>query len=225
MKRTSKRDAERVADEAIGPPVASHVSRAYQPSIPMLAPPLSRRDEPTNDDRCTPPDVCAALVDFWPGGIDLDPCSNPWSLINARTRWDKRDDSLAKQWSSALPTIGGSIWLQPPYSMPLPFVRLAVHEWDVRGAEVLALVRHDSTTEAWDLIAQYAAGVCHFADRLHFRLAGEDTGAADFASSLLLLTPSSPEHGGAKGKAKRVQLFDRTFARFGHCYAPIGGAR
>lgn len=213
-------DDEAVADALVGKPIDSATSRAYQPSL-LLAPPLSRGDVATNDDRCTPPDVIGSVLTF-AGVVHYDPCSNPWSLVPALVKHDKRDDSLSKRWSDHVPPLG-FLWLQPPYSDPLPFCRLAVNEHTQRGVEVLALVKHDSSTQWWNVLAENAIAICHFRDRLHFRLAGEDTGAADFASSLLLLprwkrTASTKSPLAARVDARRVQAFNRSFGRFGRCY-------
>lgn len=183
----------------------------HQPELP-IAPPLSRGDDPTNDDRCTPPEVIGAVVSF-ARVVHYDPCSNPWSLVPALVQHDKRDDSLSKRWSDHVPP-RGFLWLQPPYSDPLPFCRLAALEHTTRGVEVLALVKHDSTTKWWRTLSEHAVAILHFDERLHFRLAGEDTGAGDFASSLLLL----PRHGATEA---RVRAFRKHFGRFGRCYGVL----
>lgn len=201
---------------------------AHQPELPSIAPPIGKHDTPTSDDRCTPPNVLACVSDFWPGGIDLDPCSNPWSLVQSRRAWTKRDDALAKRWDEHLPR-GGTLWLNPPFSNPSPFVSrmvLALH--DVNG-EGLLLVRHDSTTEWWQAIEHHADALCLVRERVRFRLAGEDTGQADHATTIAMFTrrtkpylAQSKRHaarGGVGAREARVQAFLRSFDPLGLCVA------
>lgn len=181
--------------------------------IAMLVPPVSKSDEPTSDDRCTPPNVLACVGEFWPAGIDLDPCSNPWSLVKARRAWTKSDDALAKRWCDHVPR-GGSIWMNPPFSNPEPFVSrlvLAIHDVN---AEALLLVRHDSTTAWWQAIEHHADALCLVRDRLRFRLAGEDTGSADHATTIAMFTRRTKPKG---IRDRRITAFVRSFDPLGLC--------
>ncbi len=201
--------------------------------ITMLAPPLKPTDPPTSDDRCTPPDVIGALLAFWPYGIDLDPCSNPWSQIPATNQLDKAHDSLAEPtWRSLLlagdvESMIRTIYCNPPYSDPRAFVRrcrLAAEQ----GAEVVALVRHDCTTEWWADIRGHAAAHCQPSQRLRFRLAGEDTGPSDHASTIVLWLPPLLA---SSARLMRLVAFRRAFEPIGEVLFPaligmalIGGA-
>jgi phage N-6-adenine-methyltransferase len=181
--------------------------------ISMLAPPVTKSDPATSDDRCTPPNVLACVSSFWPAGIDLDPCSNAWSLVQARRAWTKSDDALAKRWDDHI-CRGGTIWLNPPFSNPEPFIArliLAIH--DVNG-EALLLVRHDSTTAWWQAIEHHADALCLVRDRVRFRLAGEDTGAADHATTIAMFTRRTKPK---DIRAKRLRAFVRAFDPIGLC--------
>lgn len=180
----------------------------------MLAPPLTKADTPTSDDRCTPPNVLACVADFWPRGIGLDPCSNPWSLVKSRVRWDRSDDSLGFDWAPFVRDVA-TIWLNPPFSNPLPFVRRLVRTLREAPCEALLLVRHDSSTLWWKLIERHADALCLARERVHFRLAGEDTGAADHATTIVLFTALHAPHSPRKARGARIGAFHRAFDPLG----------
>lgn len=193
--------------------------KPHQPQLSGIAPPISKLDTPTSDDRCSPSIVLGCVADFWPQGIGLDPCDNPWSIVQAATKWNKRDDSLARSWVDGAGR-RRTIWLNPPYSDPQPFVfRLRIAADTCEG---LALVKHDSTTKWWRYnVRDDAAALCLVGDRLHFSLAGEDTGAADHASTIALYLPQL-----AKGeRARRIAAFERCFDPLGMVVARVRGGR
>lgn len=180
----------------------------------MLAPPLSTSDVPTSDDRCTPPEILTAVAELWPRGIDLDPCSNPWSLVQARTRWDRSDDALGRDWELAAGE-GGTIWLNPPFSDPTPFVERLPGIVQSIGGEGLLLVRHDSTTKWWTRIEVSADAICLLRTRVRFRLAGEDTGPADHATTIAFFTRRAVPHKRNGSRGQRVAAFIRAFTTLG----------
>lgn len=182
----------------------------------MLAPPVTREDPPTSDDRCTPPHVLHAVGLFWPQGIGLDPCWNPWSLVQARSTFTRAQDSLRFDWSKIDGVRErGTIWMNPPYSDPLPFcdrLRCALDgAWPI---EALALVKHDPTTKWWAILRPFARAYVHVDTRLHFRLAGEDTGAADHTSTVIVLDGIGP----VRDRAQRRRL--RAFQPLGEVVIP-----
>lgn len=191
----------------------------HQPQLPAIAPPISKSDAPTSDDRCTPPNVLACVDDLWPQGIGLDPCDNPWSIVRAETKWNRTDDSLARAWTEGAGR-RRTIWLNPPYSDPQPFMFRARVAADC--CEVLALVKHDTTTKWWRYnVRDDAAALCLVGERLHFRLAGEDTGASDHASTIVLYLPTL-----ARGeRVRRIAAFERAFDSLGMVVARVRGGR
>lgn len=184
----------------------------------MLVPAVAKSDPPTNDDRCTPPEVLGCVSAFWPRRdgrrCDFDPTSNPWSLVNAAVQMTKSDDSLAKHWDQYLP-IGGSLWLNPPFSNPEPFIHRAIEVVRSLHAELLVLVRHDSTTAWWELIERHADALCLVRSRVRFRLAGEDTGAADHATTIAMVTRLQSPHRPRMARGARLSAFRRSFDPLG----------
>jgi hypothetical protein len=78
-------------------------------TLPLFERSAIEVDDANRDSWCTPLEVVEALLRLWPGGIDLDPCSNSRSIVPARTRWDIADDGLARPWF-------GHVYCNPGYS-------------------------------------------------------------------------------------------------------------
>lgn len=92
-----------------------------------------------SDSWCTPQYIVDAAVACLET-IDLDPCSNARSLIPAERGVCLPDDGLALDWSQAR-----TIWLNPPYSKPAPWLEKLDHT----PAESLALIKGDWSTKWW----------------------------------------------------------------------------
>jgi hypothetical protein len=62
-------------------------------------------------DWCTPDWICNALVELFDGPPDLDPCSNPYSRVCAKTEFtlEKGNDGLIDEWSAR------NIFVNPPF--------------------------------------------------------------------------------------------------------------
>ena len=79
-----------------------------------------------------------------------------------------------------------TIWLNPPYSNPGPFLAKA-HYWAERGATTIALVKGDPSTKWWVLNVSNKATVFWIPTRIKFYLNGEPMEhAASFPSVLLI---------------------------------------
>jgi site-specific DNA-methyltransferase (adenine-specific) len=121
----------------------------------------------------------------------LDAAAGPENAL-CRSFFTEADDGLAKSWRIAR-TLGGSVWLNPPYSktaLPL-FMEKCVKEAQA-GATVVALV--PATMEVrWmhDFVVGVAAEDWLFNRRLAYRHAvtGEPMGNSNFASQLVVYTP------------------------------------
>ncbi|MBD5300104.1 MAG: N-6 DNA methylase [Bacteroides sp.] len=139
---------------------------------------------------CTPHKYVEALHCFWPEGIELDPCSNPCSIVNARHEFTLPDtDGLLEDWDYA------SIYVNPPYGTDHER-HTTIKHWlqkcaDARerfGAEVVALVPVATNTSHWK---QYVFGkadaVCFLYDtRLKFLVNGSsDNKGAPMACCLI----------------------------------------
>lgn len=79
------------------------------------------------------------------GQFDFDPCSNSRSHIDALdfASLENGDDGLVLDWH-------GSVWINPPYSNPLPWMdKLRVEIDGGRCREAMALVKLDTSTKWW----------------------------------------------------------------------------
>lgn len=144
---------------------------------------------------CTPRDIAAAL-----GWFDLDPCSNERShiramlalqpepvisvggevdervLVNGRLPGRRQADGLAYNWGRS------SVFVNPPYSKPLPWAeKLRDH-----AGPWCALVKLDPTTRWWAALMEASPTVAPFRKRIKFEGApGEPTMTANFPSVLV----------------------------------------
>lgn len=129
---------------------------------------------------CTPPKYVKAVKDAFAGEIDLDPCSNQWSIVGARTEWSlPKNDGLRGSWSFK------TIFVNPPYGSDKER-GTRISDWLAKCAdahtefasEVIALIPVAANTKHWkDSVWSKATSVCFLYDtRLRFLEAGSDTG-------------------------------------------------
>jgi hypothetical protein len=128
----------------------------------------------------TPEKYVRAVKTFFGGAIALDPCSNEFSIVGAKTEYRLPDhDGLKESWD--FPTI----FVNPPYG--LDHQRgTAIRHWlqrchlshEQHGAEVLALVPVATNTGHWKKhVFGVATAVCFLYDtRLRFLVDGADGG-------------------------------------------------
>lgn len=116
------------------------MSEAAQTSLPGVE---AQRGDVSSDACFTPLDIIEGVIGAL-GEIKTDPCWHEGSHVpDGEVRYDGRDrgDGLSEPWA-------GSLWLNPPYSDPLPWAyRFADHA--LFGAPCIALVKLDPTTKAW----------------------------------------------------------------------------
>ena len=121
---------------------------------------------------CTPPKYVEAVRQAFGGKIELDPCSNEWSVVRAETEWMvPTNDGLAEQWNY------GTVYVNPPYGADRE-QGTTIRHWLHRcadaheryGSEVLALVPVAANTSHWKrYVWGRAAAVCFLYDtRLKF---------------------------------------------------------
>ena len=84
----------------------------------------------------TPPYILEAARAALGGDIDLDPATSPEAQkrVRADRWWTLADDALSRDWRSP------SVWCNPPYSGPGPFVGKMVKGWqsgDVRSGLII----------------------------------------------------------------------------------------
>ncbi len=128
----------------------------------------------------TPHKYVDAVRKVFDGVIELDPCSNEWSVVMAKVEWKlPHDDGLHKIWS--FPTI----YVNPPYggdkergTRISDWLKKCADAFEEFGAEVIALVPVAANTRHWkDQVWSRATSVCFLYDtRVRFLENGKDTG-------------------------------------------------
>lgn len=166
-------------------------------TLTKLIEPMSK---PT-DSYCTPRWLTDAI-----GAVDLDPCSNFSSTVQAAVRctgfetyaepqphaegfsWKPVDGLKVSEWRTA-----DTIFIHPPYSKVLPWAERAVKA-AAGGAEVLMLIKLDPSTKWWAELAKQREGVdvlwWPFTKRLAFEIGGVPQAGDNFCSALVYLAPS-----------------------------------
>lgn len=128
----------------------------------------------------TPHKYVNAVKEIFGGHIDLDPCSNEFSVVNAQTEYRLPEhDGLKESWN--YPTI----YVNPPYGIDKER-GTTIKNWLAKSAyahkeynsEVLALVPIAANTSHWKkYVFTQAKSICFLYDtRLRFLENGQDTG-------------------------------------------------
>lgn len=139
-----------------------------------------RRVITDNKDWGTPSKYVEAVKAFFGGQIDLDPCSNDWSIVNAQVEYRlPNQDGLKGSWNYP------KIFVNPPYGKD-QLRGTGIKSWIQRcemahrthASEVLALVPVAANTAHWkQFIFGKARSICFLADtRLRFLVNGNDGG-------------------------------------------------
>lgn len=109
----------------------------------------------------TPADVIACVRGAFGGAIDLDPCSNATSLVDARRAYTEEDNGLVLSWS-------GRTYVNPPFDRLRNFARKAMNEYRRGGCEVIMLMPSRTDTTAWHDHVATASAVCFWKGRITF---------------------------------------------------------
>jgi hypothetical protein len=128
----------------------------------------------------TPEKYVNAVREVFGGQIDLDPCSNHYSIVNAKTEYMlPKHDGLKESWN--YPTI----YVNPPYGIDKEHGK-SIKDWLYRcasahkqhGSEVLALVPVATNTGHWKkYVFGKATAICFLYDtRLKFLVNGLNGG-------------------------------------------------
>ncbi|MCP4631675.1 MAG: N-6 DNA methylase [candidate division Zixibacteria bacterium] len=139
-----------------------------------------RKINSENQDWGTPPKYVNLVKEFFGGCIDLDPCSNDYSIVNARIEYKlPANDGLLESWN--YPTI----YINPPYGRDKKR-NTTIKNWLCKcaeahrqyGSEVLALVPVATNTSHWKkYVFGEATSICFLADtRLKFLVNGMNGG-------------------------------------------------
>jgi hypothetical protein len=128
----------------------------------------------------TPEKYVNAVREFFGGKVDLDPCSNKYSIVRARTEYRLPEhDGLRESWRFS------TIYVNPPYgidkergtSIKKWLCKCAVANIEYKS-EVLALVPVATNTGHWKkYVFGKATGICFLYDtRLKFLVNGQNGG-------------------------------------------------
>lgn len=127
-------------------------------------------------DWCTPPKYVDAVREMFHGSIELDPCSNPMSIVHAKTEFIlPANDGLAEKWNYR------TIYINPPYGSDRERATTIRH-WLKKCAEahcsyqseILALIPVATNTSHWKrYVFGQASAICFLYDtRLKFLING-----------------------------------------------------
>lgn len=129
---------------------------------------------------CTPHKYVNAIKRFWNGVINLDPCSNEYSVVGAEVEYSlPGHDGLKENWNYP------RVFVNPPYGVDRER-GTSIKDWLSKcadanrdyGSEVIALVPVATNTSHWkNFVFGVADAVCFLYDtRLRFLENGRDTG-------------------------------------------------
>ena len=128
----------------------------------------------------TPRKYVSTIKAFFGGSIELDPCSNPYSVVGAKVEWMlPNTDGLTQAWTYE------SIFVNPPYGADRDRGTRIIHwlekcweAYDINRSEVIALVPVAVNTKHWkQYVWPEAAAICFLYDtRVRFLENGLDVG-------------------------------------------------
>ena len=135
-----------------------------------------RKNNSTNKDFNTPPKYVEAVMEFFDGKLDLDPCSNEFSLIKAKRTISLPEDGLLCSWNEYK-----TIFINPPFGR---FNKTSIYTWlDIAQSaslhfksEILFLIPVATNTKHFKhIVFRWAEGICFLEDtRLKFWSEGKE---------------------------------------------------
>jgi len=127
---------------------------------------------------CTPQKYVEAVKKMFNNNIELDPCSNKYSIVNASIEYMlPENDGLSETWNFR------TIYVNPPYGADRirgttikNWLRKCAEAHKKYGSEVLALIPVATNTTHWKYyVFGEAASICFLYDtRLKFIINGDD---------------------------------------------------
>jgi len=167
-----------------------------------------RKNNITKKDYCTPPKYVNAITDFF-GEVDLDPCSNEYSLVKAKHKFILPIDGLNQQWNYE------KIFVNPPYGRDITR-KTAIYDWieygvdanEKFGSELLYLIPVATNTKHFKhILFKKFSCICFLEDtRLKFYSNGkEDIKGAPMSCCFCYI-------------GKRTTDFFNVFEKFGKCF-------
>ncbi len=165
---------------------------------------LDPEDDP-KDSWCTEPKIMDIAHRLWPGGIDLDCCSNRAAVslgfVRARVAWTKADDCTKQAtWKVGWRNGAGcasrvTCWGQPPYSrQSAPIIdHFCTKVWDAGELwEALWLVKHDTSTKHWAQLEKRSTSIVMFKDRIGHYADGVRVDASNLMQTMHFFTRADP---------------------------------
>lgn len=148
-----------------------------------------RKNNSNKKDWNTPPKYIVPIKQFFGGEIDLDPCSNKFSLVDAKENFIYPEkDGLNSEWR------GNKIFINPPYGRS---EGKSLYDWFKKGLseyednkEMIFLVPVATNTKHFkEVVFKYFSSICFLSDtRLRFYNQGiEDKRGAPMACCLCYL--------------------------------------
>ena len=129
--------------------------------LSLLDPSQIETDTSDSDSWCTPPEVFEPVLLFLGAKLfGLDPCTNEQSFLPARRIFTIAHDGLNQKWNAR-----ESIWLNPPYSKPKPWLVKLLRS---KSRHKFALVKADHTTSWFQQRIWPATCVLFLNDRVRF---------------------------------------------------------
>lgn len=139
---------------------------------------------------CTPEPLVTKIHTFFDNKLELDPCSNPYSLIISKIRYQlPHNDGLKEDWKYK------SIFVNPPYGNDKA-TKTTIKNWLEKcwysyknfNSEIIALIPVATNTSHWkEFIYGEASSICFLYDtRLKFNINGAtDTKGAPMSCCLI----------------------------------------
>lgn len=140
-----------------------------------------------SDEYGTPPWIIRSLTDII-GQFDLDPAAGaePANIQIAKDRFTIEDNGLTNSWKSPCYE---SIFLNPPYSNPSPFLRKLKHAVDPNDSNAatfgVALIKSDTSTDWFHNHLSEATVLAFINQRLKF-VGSDRSGTPDFQNVLAI---------------------------------------
>jgi hypothetical protein len=148
---------------------------------------------------CTPKKYVDAVYMFFKDAPKLDPCSNLYSIVNAKIEYCLPINGLKETWN--YPTI----YVNPPYGRGIiDWIAKCYNTNQKYGSEILLLVPVATNTKHWKNYIFQANGICFLADtRLKFLIDGKEGGkGAPMACAMVYW-------------GKNIQYFNTIFNQYG----------
>lgn len=154
----------------------------------------------------TPSKYVVPITDFFDGVIHLDPCSNSYSIVNAKQNYQLPWDGLNSDWN--FPTI----FINPPYGRDKErgtsirdWIKKALDTYNMYNNEIILLIPVATNTSHWKkyIFGKCTALVFLYDTRLKFLVNGVDDGKGAPMSCCLIYY------------GNKLDKFTKTFTEYG----------